>query len=104
MINGARDRPVEMNSIDRKCTRRSRLPDRPKSVLDGTFQECLLTTAHICRISLFDEWKLCSLSEPELNAHVGRAPRATPSRARCVYYRDWEQSSRRRSRVNYVSN
>lgn len=78
MIDDARDRPVEVNSIDRKRARRSRLPDRPKSVLDGTFQECLLTTAHICRISLFDEWKLCSLSKPELNAHVGRVPRATP--------------------------
>jgi len=74
MIDGARDHSIEVNSIDRKRARRSCLLDPLKSVLDGTFQECLLTTAHICRISLFDEWKLCSLSKPELNAHAGRVP------------------------------
>lgn len=74
-----------MNSIDWKRARRSRLPDQLKSVLGGILHECLLTTAHICRISLFDEWKLCSLSKPELNAHVGRAPRAIREQAHVAF-------------------
>lgn len=33
----ARDRSIEVNSIDRKRAHRSRLSDRSESVLDGTF-------------------------------------------------------------------